>query len=142
MTTIQLTPTPRRAYGCTAMSEYLPCPRCSVRTTGARNGLRGAVERRVVGCDHCIASPAQAAEIVERDEDQLPAGFIVALAEQRHARREVKRLRTRGDVIIRGTERGHPPHKVGVLSKVLDRRHCPPVSKTLFPALRLRINPM
>src|SRR3954451_9830540 len=127
MTTIQLTPTPRRAYGCTAMSEYLPCTRCSVRTSGAREELRGDVERRVIGCDHRITRPAQAAEIVERHEDQLPAARIVALADQRHARREVKRLRTRGNVVVRDTDRGRPPHEVMVLSKVLHRRHRPPL---------------
>src|SRR4051812_18285998 len=133
MTTIQLTPTPRRAYGCTAMSEYLPCPRCSVRTSGARDGLRGKVERRVIGCDHRIARPAQAAEIVERDEDELAAARVVALADQRYARREVERLRTHCDVIVRGADRGRPPRKVRVPSSVLSRRHRPPLSKRSSP---------
>src|SRR5437763_14016411 len=114
MTTIQLTPTPRRAYRCTAMSEYLPCPRCSVSTTGAREGLRGKVERRVIGCDHRIAGPAQAAEIVESDEDQFAAARVVALAEQRDARDEVERLGAARDAIVRRTNGFRPGQKVVV----------------------------
>src|SRR3954470_3924013 len=99
---------------------YLPCPRCSVRTSGERVGLRGEVEGCVLGCDHRIARPPQAAETVERDEDELPAARVVALADQRHARREAERLRTRCDVIVRGADRGRPPRKVRVLSSVLN----------------------
>src|SRR5215211_3358240 len=133
MTTIQLTPTPRRAYGCTAMSEYLPCPRCSVRTNGAGEGLRATAERRVIGCDERLARPAQTAELIERDEDELAASLVVALAEQRDARNEVERLRAARDVIVRGTDGGRPAQKVTMLSRMLNRRHCPPQSKRSSP---------
>jgi hypothetical protein len=36
-----------------------------------REGLRGAVAGRVIACHHGIAVPAQTAELVESDEDEL-----------------------------------------------------------------------
>ena len=70
-----------------------------------RRERRGYADRRtaVIGCDHRIAHAAQPAEIVERDEDQLLTARVVALAEQRHARGEMERLRPCCDVIVRGT---------------------------------------
>src|SRR2546430_1404626 len=106
-----------------------------------RRGLRGVVERPVIGCDHGTAGAAETPEVLERDESQLAAGGVVALAEQRHTRGEVQRLRSAGDVIVRGTDGARPHREVRVLSGILyHRRHKATWVQTLFPASRLRIN--